>query len=174
MLAQYSLFDKLYGKKQIKKDKLLEYGLSPEVVAPFAAKETEKQFSGVSTENLLCAIADSAKYRPRSLREIVAAQAEYLGYIDLVDQKYRGVLAILDVNTKYSPKLSVYALKNGNQMTAKINKTVFNKQPLSAGDVILVQGQQMKTKKRRNEEGKFEDIPGEKELWITKYRKIEK
>lgn len=174
LLAQYSLFDKLYGKKQIKKDKLLEYGLSPEAVSPFASKETEKQFGGVSTEKLLCAIADSVKYQPRSLREIVAAQAEYLGYIDIVDPKYRGVLAVLDVNTKYSPKLSVYALRNGNQMTAKINKTVFNKQPLSAGDVILVQGQQMKMKKRRNEEGKFEDIPGEKELWITKYRKIEK
>lgn len=174
LLAQYSLFDNLYCKKQIKKDKLLEYGLSPEAVAPFAAKETEKQFSGVSMEKLLYSIADSVKYQPRSLKEIVAAQAEYLGYIDIVDPKYRGVLAVLDVNTKYSPKLSVYALKNGNQMTAKINKTVFNKQPLSAGDVILVQGQQMKTKKRRNEEGKFEDIPGEKELWITKYRKIGK
>lgn len=172
LLKQYELFEKLAGKKTLKKENLSELGISEGMAANFCEKETEKKYNGLNSRGLLMELAGRVQASPMTLKEKVKAQVEYLGYVDIVDEKYRGVLAILDVDTKYSPKIKVYSLKNGTILNLKISKTIFNKNKLEVGDIILVQGQKTKNKMTRTSDGKFEEVEGEREVWLTKYRKI--
>lgn len=172
LLKQYELFEKLAGKKTLKKEKLSELGISEGMAANFCEKETAKQYNGLDSKGLLMEFSGRIQANPRTLKEKVQAQVEYLGYVDIVDEKYRGVLAILDVDTKYSPKIKAYSLKNGTILNLKISKTIFSKNKLEAGDVIIVQGQKMKNRMMRTSDGKFAEVEGEKEVWLTKYRRI--
>lgn len=52
----------------------------------------------------------------------VGYQLENLGYIDIVDNQYKGYVVVLETETKYTPKVKVYALANGNTLTVKVAK----------------------------------------------------
>jgi DNA polymerase-3 subunit alpha len=111
--------------------------------------------------------------KKQSLKDKVKAQIEYLGYINIVDERYKGILAVLEINTTYSPKLKVYSLKNGTVLDMKIDKRTYNSCKLETGDIIKISGFTKKPKVKRNEDGKFEPIAGTSEMWITKYTKLE-
>lgn len=81
--------------------------------------------------------------------------------------------AVVDIDTKYSPKLKMYSLKNGTTIECKIDKKTFAKCKLANGDIVKIQGQRKKAKMRRTEDGEFEPVPGVFELWITSYKKVE-
>ena len=81
--------------------------------------------------------------------------------------------AVLSVDTKYSPKLSLYSLKNGTTLDCKIDKRTFNKEKLVNGDIVKINGTKQKPKVKKNiETGEWETIAGTKELWITAYQKL--
>ena len=65
----------------------------------------------------------------------------------------------------------MYSLKNGTTLDCKIDKRTFNQNPISAGDIVTIYGTKRKPKVRKNADGKWEDVPGTSELWITKYVK---
>lgn len=173
LLAQSELFDTLFDKSQIKKAKLSEFGLTEEQVRPFAESETEKTFSKVNMHELLLSVNKTMKYNPVTLKERVAFQVGHLGYIDIVDDRYKGIGAVLSADTKYAPKLKIYSLKNGTVVDCKIDKRTFNKDKLEPGDLVRISGQTEKPKLKRMEDGTYESIPGTKELWVTKYHKIQ-
>ena len=80
---------------------------------------------------------------------------------------------ILSVDTKYSPKLSLYSLKNGTTLDCKIDKRTFNKEKLANGDIVKINGTKQKPKVKKNlETGEWETIVGTNELWITSYHKL--
>ena len=81
--------------------------------------------------------------------------------------------AVLSVDTKYSPKLKMYSLKNGTTLDCKIDKKTFNKEKLSDGDIVRISGTKNKPKVRKNADGEWETIQGTSELWITAYHKVE-
>ena len=169
LLKQAELFDQLSGKSQIKKEKAEELSIPAELLKRYAEKETDKLYKGINMPLLLREYLSSVSYKPRCVKEKVAAQAEYLGYIDVADKRYAGYAAVVSVNTKYAPKLQLYSLKNGTNIECRIDKRTFAKCPLTAGDIVLIQYTKNKPKMRRTEEGKFEEIPDTKELWITQY-----
>ena len=111
-------------------------------------------------------------YAPRKLSERIKSQIDYLGYIAIADGRYSGMAAVLSVDKKFSPKLKLYSLKNGTTLDCKIDKRTFNSNPLDKGDIVKVISTKKKPKVRKNADGKWEDIPGTKELWITKYQKV--
>ena len=79
----------------------------------------------------------------------------------------------MEVDTKYSPRLRVYSLKQGETLDCKIDKKTFNKNKLKVRDIIKIQGQTKKPKVRKNENGDWVPVPGVNEIWITQYQKIE-
>lgn len=109
----------------------------------------------------------------RSLRDKISAQITHLGYLDIMDDKYAGMAAVLGIDTKYSPKLKMYSLKNGTVIDCKIDKKTFSKCKLQNSDVVQIMSSKHKPKLRRTESGDFEAVPGIMELWITKYKKVE-
>lgn len=172
LLELYKMFDLLSGKVQIKKDKLTELNISEEDIRNFAERETEKMFSKVNIKEFLLRAAEKQKYKPRTLKERIQSQITHLGYVDIVDENYKGMGAVLSVDTKYAPKLKIYSLKNGTTVECKIDKKTFNTNKLIPGDIVQIQGQRKKPKLKRLEDGRYEPIPGINELWITKYTKL--
>ena len=172
LLTYTALFAQIYGKKQFKKDKLISFNLTEVDVRQFATKETEKMFTGVDTYRLLKYLAIISKYPSTTLTDEIRYQQELLGYINIKDQKYKGVGYIVDVDKKYAPKLKIYALANGNTIDCKIDKKTFNCNQLAVGDVVRIEGWTHKLQQRRTEDGKYEPIPGTSVLWLSKYKKV--
>lgn len=172
LLEQHRLFSCLYGKSQIKKDKLGEYALAEDDVRTYSGKETEKMFTKVDTYALLQNIAPKIRYRRRSIKSKIKSQIEHLGYVNISGEEYSGMAVVLELDTKYSPKAKMYSLKNGTTVECKINKQTFNKCKLEVGDLIRVTKQTRKAKQRRNEHGQYEPVEGVTEIWISEYHKI--
>lgn len=170
LLLYNELFCKLYGKKQFRKDKLDKMGLQESDVRQFAKRESAKMFSDVNTYNLLKYIIRITPKPKTTIVDIIKNQNQLLGYIDVNDKRYSGMGYVMDVNTKYAPKLKVYALANGNTLECKVDKKTFNCNKLKRGDIIRIEGVTHKPQMRKGEDG-FEAIPDTKVLWLTKYKK---
>ena len=166
------VFDNYYGKKQIKKQKLVDEGISEDEIRKFSGKETEKMFGDVNTKAFLISYSENIITSKRSLGERVLLQIKHLGYVDITGDEYAGMAAVLDVDTKYSPKLKLYSLKNGTTIDCKVDRRTFNKNKLKTGDIIKVIKSPMRNKMRRNENGDYTPIPGQFERWLTDYKKV--
>lgn len=173
LLSQLELYDNLCGRSQIKKAELESFGLTTDDIKPYASKETEKTFMGVDFASFVKIASKRISVRPRKLSERVKSQANYLGYITIVGEEYGGMAAVVDVDTKYSPRLKLYSLKNGTIVDCKINKQMFNADKLQKGDIVRVISTKKKPKVRKNTTtGEWESIQGTNELWVTKYRRL--
>ena len=128
LLTCNTLFDKYYGKKQMKKEKIFEDGLDFDIVRKYASKETPKMFSGLDSVGMVSELISTIPNEKTSLKTIIAYQLENLGYVDVVDKKYAGYCVVTDLNVDYSPKLKLYALANGNTIPVKIEKKIFANQ----------------------------------------------
>ena len=104
----------------------------------------------------------------------VGYQLENLGYIDIVDNQYKGYVVVLETETKYTPKVKVYALANGNTLTVKVAKKDFNRNPMQKGDIIHITNQKKKARMKMSAEGKFVPVEGEFDWWATKYEMVGK
>ena len=171
LLEQYRLFTKFNGKVQFRKANLAAMGFTEEKVRPFAISESEKIFK-VDMRSMLLNIGNNVTYKPITLAERVMLQIEHLGYINLVGEQYSGMAVVLEVDTKYSPKVKMYSLKNGTTLDCKISKQVFGKCKLEKGELVKILGQNRKAKQRKNEDGEWVTIPGVFDIWITKYQKV--
>lgn len=172
LLCYCEWFERIYGKKQFKKDKLAAMQLEEVDVRQFATKETEKMFTGVDTYHLLKYLVAIVKYPETSVMDEIKHQQEMLGYINIKDARYKGVGYVMSLDKKYAPKLKVYAMANGNTIDCKIDKKTFNCNQLKVGDMIRIEGQNYKPQQRRTENGTYEPIPGTRVLWLTKYKKV--
>ena len=170
---QYEIYQTFFGRKQIYKRDVESMGLTLDMVRPYSNNETEKMFRELNSLGLTKILAQNVQYTPRKLGDVISAQITHLGYITIMDDRYRGMAAVLSVDTKYSPKLKMYSLKNGTTLDCKIDKRTFSKMPLNNGDIVRIMGTKKKPKSRKNADGKWEDVPGTSELWITKYVKAQ-
>ena len=177
LLRQYELFDKFYGKKQVKRADLEFFGIDPECAEVYAVSASAKIFKMCDDQTnnmnrMLIGIAEYIHYVPVTLRERIRAQVEHLGYVDIFGEQYSGMAVVIEVDTKYSPKVKMYSLKNGTTLDCKISKQVFNKCKLEKGELVKILGQNRKAKQRKNEDGEWVIVPGVFDIWITKYQKV--
>lgn len=173
LMAQYKFYNTFSSRKQFKKDELTELGISLDMIRPYAGKETTKMFTEVDFNSFIRVAASEIKATPRKLSEQIKAQIEHLGYITIADPQYSRMAAVLAVDTKYSPRLKLYSLKNGTTLDCKIDKRTFNKEKLAVGDIVRITATKEKPKSRKNENGEWVSIPGTKELWVNSYHKID-
>ena len=171
LLRYTQLFNDIYSKKQFKKEKIKEMGLQEVDIRQFAEKESDKMFTKVDTYHLLKYLVAIIEIPQTSIVEKIKYQSELLGYISIKDEQYKGIGFVTSVDSKYAPKLKVYALANGNTIDCKVDKRTFNCNKLSVGDLVRIEGTTYKPQQRKTETG-FEPIPGTKVLWLTKYKKV--
>lgn len=106
----------------------------------------------------------------KSITELIQHQIEHLGYIDLtfpnIDMEYA---VILEIDKKYTPRITAYHLKTGEEKVYKISKKDFFDQYkediFKVGMLIKIKNTQSKHKKKQVD-GKWIDLP-ETEEWIS-------
>ena len=102
------------------------------------------------------------------LKDQMTFENEILGYVQAtcdVDKRY---VYVMDVNTKFSPRIEAYCLNNGKTESMKIAKKVFDNKPVSKDDIIYINKVKAKPQKKFID-GKFVDVEGTKEWWIEEY-----
>lgn len=166
LLKIAELYDKYYGKKIVKKEKC---NLPIEFVSKYASSETEKQYR-FESDRMLALLSELCNEIPDQDLPILAqinAQKEYLGYIDLVDPTKPTKAVILDINTKYTPKLSLYRLYDGQTISVKLKKKDYESNPVVSGMIIDYRT----TKKpawKKDGENWVQDYSRE-DVWLTSY-----
>lgn len=168
LLTCSDLFSKYYGKKQMKKDKALEYGLDFDVLRECSGKETQKTFMELDSAKLLNKLLQNVPNEKTDMRTKIAYQIENLGYVDIVDKKLAGYCVALDLNVDYSPRLKLYALANGNTIPVKISKKIFKQNPIRRGDIVKVTNQ-YKKQKMKKVNGEWQETD-EQEWWVSEYQ----
>ena len=165
LLKLCDLYDLYHGKKLIKKDKC---NLPLELVEKYAISETAKQFKfdGQAMDNLLREFAQMVPDGEIPLRTRLESEAEYLGYISYTNPKFQNTGFVLNVDTKYSPKISVYRLDTGETITYKLAKAAYQKNPFDKGNIIKFYSENRP--KSRKVDGEWVKL-AETEPWITNY-----
>ena len=92
--------------------------------------------------------------------EIIKYECEIIGSPITVSPALKKMFAVIDVDTKYSPKIKMMSLSSGNVGVMKVLKKDFAAKPLSAGMVLRLDAWRPK-----EAWGK----PGVMENWIEKY-----
>ena len=165
LLKLCDLYDLYHGKKIIKKDKC---GLSLDLVQKYTTSETAKQyrFEPEAMENLLREFMKMVPDSEIPLRTRLESEVEYLGYISYTNHKFQNTGFVLDVNTKYSPKISIYHLDTGVTTTYKLSKASYQNNPFDKGNIIKFYSQEKP--KSKLVDGEWVKT-SEKELWISNY-----
>lgn len=162
LLDMVDVFNKFYGKTIIKKDKC---AVPPEVMLQFAT-ETLKQYRMYDSKGLVNFLCTTIADRDIPLKERLDAQCEFLGYLDYIDPEKKQFAYVLDVDTRYSPKITMHLLDEGRVVTYKVAKKLYQNNPINERDLLhIVTEDRNKTKKI---EGGWEKL-SEKETWIYNY-----
>ena len=166
LLKIAELYDTYNGKKVLKKDKL---NLSIEIVTKYAASETEKQyrFEAEGMSAMLSELCDMVPNQELDLLVQINAQKDFLGYLDLIDPTKPTKAIILDINTKYTPKLTLYRLYDGQTISVKLKKKDYENNPIASGMIIDYRT----TKKpawKKDGDNWVQDYSRE-DIWLTSY-----
>lgn len=184
LLSLYEVFlgyyksDHSYKRFRNFKIETLESRGIADLARTFAENATEKTLQKVDVQRLLEHMeVNFTKFcKRRELQRVIEDQMELLGYIDIQDPKYSGIVYIEEVtNTKFSPRVRVLGLKSGVIMECKVRQAIYKKNPIHKGDVLRVTAGQWQNKKVcvDPEMRIFKDDPGVREYWLTKYHKVE-
>ena len=167
LLDVYRYFKTLYGRKMLAKDKLESLGLIKEDIIDCFDKETEKQYVNIDYIKILSNVEKRIPDEILPIAEQVNLEMDVVGYISMtynVDKKY---CFAIDVDTKYSPKITLYSLGSGKEISCKINKTLFKSRPFKKGQLIKCGKFEEKYKQRKTENGW--EKTSEKEWWVCSY-----
>jgi DNA polymerase-3 subunit alpha len=161
------LFDKYYGKKIVKKDKT---DLPIEYLQKYAISETEKQFKfdETSMNNLLSVLCNQIPNADIPLQTRLKGELEYLGYVSYSDPTRPNTAVVLDVNCKYTPKLTLYRLDTGSTMVAKLKKKSYETNPLPTGAIIRF-NTEVKPAWKKDENGGWIQDFSRNDTWISNY-----
>lgn len=155
----------LYGSKRIlKKDKC---SLPPEILSKYCT-ETAKQYKITDSDGLLqelCGMIPKDCHVP--LMSEIQWQQEYLGYCSIVMPEQKNVGYVMNVDCKYSLKITMYLLDKGTTVIYKLSKVLYQKQPFDVGSCIVFRSEQ-RNKSSKTENG-WEKIDGVYDEWITAY-----
>lgn len=176
LLKQVELTNKIYGKKQFKRDKLEELGIPEYIIARHAKKQTEKIFKDFDSKELLEDVLAHTKYKKTSVKERMDYEFELLGYSTIHDDRFNQEwYYVVDVLGSFKNMLSIYNMKTGSSEVIKFKK---------GGDVVIPKAGQVIEVLERTERNKmkldyvddhgkkhFVDLP-EREIVISKFRII--
>lgn len=166
LLKIIDLYNEIHGKKQIKKEKT---SLPTEVLEKYCISETAKMYK-FDDEHMNIMLAELCNRIPDQdipLLTKIQTEREMLGYVSHIDPAKPTKAVILDVNTKYTPKLSLYRLYDGQTINVKLKKKDYENNPINSGAIIDYRI----TKKpawKKDGENWVQDYSRE-DLWLTSY-----
>ena len=179
LLKQVEYFDKIYGKKQFKKDKLAVLNIPLEIAEKYATKVTEKTLTGVDTSGLLNEMVSTCiKYIPTTIMDHFRYENECLGYVvTVLPTANKRLYYVSTINsTKYLTTVSLYEIYSGKTRTVKMWTSAYNRDPFSEGSILYITSLEKKNKKEPTGEinpktGKkiYKEVPDKFEYWLGKF-----
>ena len=140
----------------IDKDIMLQY-----------ATETKKQYRLKDKDSFINYLLENMTYKEYPITQRIKDEKEYLGYVSLKIEGKSNTWYVTDINTKYSPKISLYNVGTGEEKVVKIEKRKYQMAPFDK-DVCLRATFEMKNKCKKDENGDWVKLE-EKEEWIKYY-----
>lgn len=166
LLDVYGIYNEYSNKSIIKKDKCT---IDRNLILQFCT-ETEKQYKIQDREGFIKALCNGVEQKNISIMEYLQTQNEYLGYIDYINPKAKDYGFVTEIETKYSPKITMYQLDTGKPITVKMSKVDFNYYGVQVNDTIKYV---LEPRKKSTRVGDKWVKTNEEEYWITKCRKVE-
>lgn len=172
LLKFIDIFNELYQKKTIKKDK--EYLVKKLYLKQFCAKETDKQYSGFDSYKCLSDLIDKIPNEDISTYAKLKYQLEYYGYVNIIDENIdRSYWFVSDITPRSNSQiLDLYKINTGTHQQTKIRNKIFQTQPFSKGDTLNVTLFSQEGKWIKDEEGKWKQSNSDKEYFINEYSMI--
>ena len=155
---------------QYKKENALKNNIDFDIIRNHCKSETQLTFMGIDARGILNELIKGIENKEDSWKDIIQKGFAIMDYVDIIDKKFSGYCVATDINVEYSPKIKLYALANGNTIPVKITKKIYAENPIKRGDIIKVESQYKKHKKKKVN-GKWVDST-EKEWWVEKYKII--
>ena len=167
LLTVYNYFKELYGRKVLSKSKAEELQIPDKYLNREDVIQTEKQFKFENICDILKLIECDTPDESFSIKEQVEFEMDALGYISMTYNVDKKVCYILDVDTKYTPKITLYCLNNGKTVLCKVNKTLFKNNPLKKG--MIIRAIKFEEKNKLNYVNGEWQRTSEKEWWMNGY-----
>lgn len=167
LLKIIDLYNLLHGKKQIKKEKAT---IPIEVLSQYCISETEKMYK-FDDEHMNAMLADLCNRIPDQdipLLTKIQTEQEMLGYVSHIDPTKPTKAVILDINTKYTPKLSLYKLYDGQTISVKLKKKDYENNPVASGMIIDYRVTKKPAWKKDENDNWVQDYSRE-DLWLSSY-----
>jgi DNA polymerase III alpha subunit len=161
------LYDAYHGKKIINKDKCK---LPVELIEKYMDSATEKQyrFTPEGIDALLTELCEQVTDKDIPLQTRLQAELEYLGYISYADPSRTNTAVVMNVDCKYTPKLTLYRLDTGTTMVCKLKKKSYESNPLPAGAIIKFYTE-VKPGWKKDENGEWQQDFSRNDIWIINY-----
>ena len=163
LLRMVDLYNLYGGKKLLKKDKCK---LPAELLSKYCT-ETDKQWRVQDQDGFIKELCSMIPDVDVPIQSKIEWSKEYLGYISTVMPEKKNVGYVMDLNTKWSPRITIYQLWDGQTVTYKVQKRAYEKQPFDAGCIIQFNSE-LRNKSRKDENGNWIKLP-EQELWLVNY-----
>lgn len=183
LLFQVDLFSKLYGKKQLKKDRLVELGLNEELVSSHCGKETEKQYTNIDSIAILKEVVNRTDIEFTPPKTKIMYQIEYLGYVDLIDKNApKNLYVVTNIKGKKKKKVALYEVYTGKTREVSVWSNVYSMNPFDdkKNCVLTIYKLNKKNKVMPSDEinektgkPKWKSVPNEYEFFLDSY-KVEK
>ena len=175
------------NKKTISKASVSDLGLEGIDLKKYATdvsektgKVSDKQYKITDWEGLIKEIVSKVPEDEYPLKDIIKFQQDILGYIEFSNPEFdKRLVVVTKLNTDWSPKFEAFCLNNRQVSEVKIHKkknpkdksikTSWKDLPLNEGDIIYMKECKKEPKKRKNSEGKWEEIPGVYDWWLKDY-----
>ena len=166
LLRIAELYDTYHGKKILKKEKC---NLPIECIEKHMDTETKTQyrFTPEGMDALLAELCEQIPNEDIPLQARLQSELEFLGYISYADPSRPNTAIVMDINTKYTPKLTLYRLDTGTTMITKLKKRSYEQNPLPAGAIINFYTETKPGWKKVDD--KWEVDPTKTDIWLTSY-----
>jgi hypothetical protein len=166
LLKIIDLYDLLHGKKQIKKEKVT---IHVEVLEKYCISETAKmyKFDDEHMDAMLAELCSQIPDQDIPLQTRLQAELEYLGYISFTDPSRPNSAAVMDINCKYTPKITLYKFYDGSTITVKYKKKSYEQTPLAVGNIVNFS---IETKPgwKKDENGEWQVDYSKTDTWMTR------
>lgn len=129
--------------KQLKKDKLEEYGISEYLAQKYCAKETAKQYSQIDNIGLVTELSTRIPNKSLSVIEQVKFEIEYLNYCvytnPKVNDSYYIVIEYRHFKEARKPYITLHNIKTGEEIKTKITSVkIYEKAPFGLYSVLKI------------------------------------
>ena len=143
LLQIIDLFEKLYGRKQIKKSDYKALNINMDLFDGCYETETPKMYKGLHMDIYIKRVSDAIENTSLSIKEQIKYEQEYLEYIIYTNPKApKNMFYVVECKfykDKTKPYLVLYNLRTGDTLKTKITSgKKFVEKPFLQGNVLNV------------------------------------